>query len=42
MKSSTDGGLHLLEHYCDPAYEELDDPGPPPLAPLPEHRPVPF
>ena len=35
-------GLHLLEHYCDPAYEELDDPGPPPLAPLPEHRPVPF
>ena len=35
-------GLHLLEHYSDPDYDEHDDPGPPPLAPLLEHRPVPF
>lgn len=35
-------GLHLLEHYSRPDYDELDDPGPPPLQPLLEHRPVPF
>ena len=35
-------GLHLTEYYSRPEYDELTDPGPPPLASLPEHRPPPF
>ena len=35
-------GMHLLEYYSDPEYDEGDDPGPPPLAPLPQHAPPPF
>lgn len=35
-------GLHLIEHYSDPAYDEADDPGPPPIAPRPGHGPPPY
>lgn len=35
-------GEHLIDHYSDPDYDEDDDPGPPPLRPLPGHGPPPF
>lgn len=35
-------GLHLTEYYSRPEYDEHTDPGPPPLASLPEHRPPPY
>lgn len=35
-------GEHLIEYYSRPEYDEDDDPGPPPLRPLPGHGPPPF
>lgn len=35
-------GCHLIEHYSHPAYDEADDPGPPPLPADPAHAPPPY
>lgn len=35
-------GNHLIDYYSRPEYDEADDPGPPPLPPLPGHEPPPY